>query len=219
MLVSLPPVVMVVRRPTIHVLFFWSAVDEEKLVDGRPSPTMTHRKRRHHDPNEPRPRHPGADPEPARPHLAPDGLGHGPHRAEPDLQPGARFLLLHRRAERRGGEPGRRHPDPYRQRRVRGARDPARFRRRHGGRRRLPAQRPVAGGRQPFAGLGDRAADLRRRRFRRADLQPGAPVRHRRRGRGRLQPVGDRGVPRGHPPAGAAPRRGRARCERTSGNC
>ena len=36
-----------------------------------------------------RSRHPRADPEPARPHLAPDGLGDAAHRAQPDLQPGA----------------------------------------------------------------------------------------------------------------------------------
>ena len=47
-----------------------------------------------------RSRHPGAGAEPARPHLAPDGLGDDAHGALADLQPEPRLLLLHRRCAR-----------------------------------------------------------------------------------------------------------------------
>ena len=79
-----------------------------------------------HEP-EPRSRHPGAGAEPARPHLAPDGLGDDAHGALADLQPEPRLLLLPRRRARHPDQPGRRHPDPYRRRRLRRARHPARL--------------------------------------------------------------------------------------------
>ena len=65
-----------------------------------------------------RSRHPGAGAEPARPHLAPHGLGDDAHGAQPDLQPEPRLLLLHHRRARHADQPGRRHPDPYRRRRL-----------------------------------------------------------------------------------------------------
>ena len=69
--------------------------------------------------------------------------------------------------------------------------------------RRLPAERPLRGGRQSPARLGGGAAGLCRRHAGRLRLQPRPPVRHRRRRGGHLQSAGDRDLPRGHPPAAA----------------
>ena len=59
---------------------------------------------------------------------------------------------------------GRRHSDPHRRRRLRGARPAPRVRRPHRSRRRVPAQRSLRRRRQPSARLGDRAAGVRLRR-------------------------------------------------------
>ena len=162
-----------------------------------------------HD-RDPRSRHPGAGAEPARPYLAPDGLGDDAHRALADLQPEPRFLLLHRRRARHPDQPGRRHPDPYRRRRLRGARHPARLQGRHRAGGRVPAERPLHRRRQPPARLGDRAAGVRRRQAGGLRLQPRPPGRYRRRRGRHLQFGGDRDLPRRHPPAGAEADRRRA---------
>ena len=135
-------------------------------------------------------------PYPARPHPEPPGLHHaangrgdGAHRAQPHLQPGPRLHLLRVRTGRLAGLAGGRDPDPLRRGRLRGARGPARLRRRHRPRRRLRAQRPLAGRGQPSARLGHRPARVRRRSARRLLLQPRPPVRHRRRRTRCLQPA------------------------------
>ena len=109
-----------------------------------------------------RSRDPGAGAEPAGPHLAPDGLGDDAHGALADLQPEPRFLLLHRRRARHPDQPGRRHSHPYRRRRLRRARHPARLQGRDRSRGRVPAERSLHRGRQSPARLGDRAAGVRR---------------------------------------------------------
>ena len=109
-----------------------------------------------------RSRHSRPHAEPAGSDLAPHGLGDDPDRAQPDLQPEPRLLMLHHRPRRHLDRQCRRHSDPYRRRWVCGARPAARFRRPHQSRGRLHPVGSLRRGRKSSAGLGDRPADLRR---------------------------------------------------------
>ena len=94
-----------------------------------------------------------------------------------------------------------------------------RIRRRDRGWRRLYPQRSLRGRRQSSARLDDHPSRVRARQAARLLLQPRAPVRYRRR-RGRdLQRRRDGDFPRRHPPAGAAPDRGRQAAARSVAAC
>ena len=106
----------------------------------------------------------GPHAEAARPDQPAHGLGDDPHRPQHHLQPVPRLLVLHHGPGRHARGQRRRHPDPHRRRRLRGAGPAAPLAGRHPPGRRVRPVRPLRGRRQPPARLGDRPPHLVRDR-------------------------------------------------------